>query len=190
MHGSPTLHGVHCTISFARPWVTSATCITDVYTANVHHSHDLAPLHPPSIDPLMGESTVGLPESELTRCRWLASTKQTSIYQRIIMDNDTMAVIIYDLDRSTSDESPFAEVVGYQKYRVNSEKNTFVQSPVSPSSPYSNYSQAHCPTRPGYTAQTSLSCALTPVGSGPTAEPTSPPAYTPRPSAMATSMHL
>jgi hypothetical protein len=73
MHGSPTLHGIHGTITCARPWVTSATCITDVYAANVHHSHDLAPLHPPSIDPSMGESTAGLPESELTRCRWLDS---------------------------------------------------------------------------------------------------------------------
>jgi hypothetical protein len=73
-HGSPTLHGIHGTISFARPWVTSATCITDVYAANVHESHDLAPLQPPTTDASMGESTAGLPESELTRCRWLDSS--------------------------------------------------------------------------------------------------------------------
>jgi len=200
MHGSPTLHGIHGTISFTRPWVTSATCVTDVYAANVHHSHDLAPLQSPSVDPSTSEPTTELPESELTRCRWLDSStylypvlafatypttfflaKQTSIYQRIIMDNDTMAVIVYDLDRSISDDSPFAEVVGFQKYRVNSEKATYGPSAVSSSPPYSGYSQAHCPIRSRHATQTSLACALIPVGSGLAAEPRSPPAYTPRP---------
>ena len=203
-HGSPTLHGIHGTISFARPWVTSATCITDVYAANVHESHDLAPLQPPTIDPSMGESTAGLPESELTRCRWLdsgtslllsclayascsttwPSAKQTSIYQRIIMDNDTMAVVVYDLDRNVSDDSPFAEVVGFQKYRVNS-KTTYAPSPNS-SSPHPSYPQAQCPIRSRFVAQTSLSCALNPR---PTTESARPPAYTPTP-ATATSMGL
>lgn len=202
VHGSPTLHGIHGTISFARPWLTSATCITDVYAANVHHSHDLAPLHPPSIDPSMGESTAGLPESELTRCRWLDSSKclvffcpavclmfnnvslakQTSIYQRIIMDNDTMAVIVYDLDRSTNDDTvtSFAEVVGFQKYRVKSEKTPYGPPQVSPSSTYSNYSRSR------YVAQTSLSCALTPIINTPDSR--IPPTYTPRPSAMVTGL--
>ena len=201
MHGSPTLHGIHGTISFSRPWVTSATCITDVYAANVHHSHDVAPLQPPSVDPSMSEPTTSLPESELTRCRWLDSStcmfhlvlafasctttwslaKQTSIYQRIIMDNDTMAVIVYDLDRSISDDSPFAEVVGFQKYRVNAEKSTYGPSAVSSSPPYSDYSQAHCPIRSRHATQTSLACALTPIGSSPMTEPRNPPAYTPKP---------
>ena len=73
IHGSPTLHGIHGTISFTRPWVTSATCVTDVYAANVHNSHDLAPLQPPTLDPSTSEPTTELPESELTRCRWLDS---------------------------------------------------------------------------------------------------------------------
>jgi hypothetical protein len=92
-----------------------------------------------------------------------------------------MAVIVYDLDRSISDDSPFAEVVGFQKYRVNSEKATYGPSAVS-SPPYSDYSQAHCPIRSRHATQTSLACALIPVGSSPAAEPRSPPAYTPRPS--------
>jgi hypothetical protein len=116
--------------------------------------------------------------------------KQTSIYQRIIMDNDTMAVIVYDLDRNISDDSSFAEVVSFQKYRVNSEKTSYVPPPVSPSTPYSHYSQAHCPIRSRYVAQTSLSCALTPIDSGSTPELQSPPLYTPMPSVMATSMDL
>lgn len=93
-----------------------------------------------------------------------------------------MAVIVYDLDRSTSDDSPFAEVVGFQKYRVNSEKTTYGPSTVSSSPPYSDYSQAHCPIRSRHATQTSLACALIPVGSSPPAEPRSPPAYTLRPS--------
>jgi hypothetical protein len=74
IHGSPTLHGVHGTICFSRPWIISATCTTDVYAANVHNSHDIAHLQTPSFDPSTNESTAGLPESELTRCRWLDSS--------------------------------------------------------------------------------------------------------------------
>jgi hypothetical protein len=89
-----------------------------------------------------------------------------------------MAVVVYDLDRNVSDDSPFAEVVGFQKYRVNS-KTTYAPSPTS-SSP--SYPQAQCPIRSRFMAQTSLSCALNP-------ESTGPPAYTPTP-ATATSMGL
>ena len=75
MQGSPTLHGIHASISLARPWSLSATCTTDVYAASVHHSRVTSPLQPPVIDASTGESTASLPESELTRCRWLdAST--------------------------------------------------------------------------------------------------------------------
>lgn len=204
VHGSPTLHGVHGTVSLARPWTTSASCTTDVYVASVHHSRDTASLQPPAIDASTAESTAGLPESELTRCRWLDSctcftylltialclmpptcfffiylAKQTIIYQRVVVDNDTMAVIVYDLDRSFSDNSPFAQVETVQKYRVNSEK-TYTPSPISPSSPYSNYgfaSHPRCPPpRVRYPEQTSLSCALTPIAS----RSKSPPAYTAR----------
>jgi len=170
--------------------VTSANCVTDVYAANVHHSRDIAPLQPPTIDSAMGECTASLPESELTRCRWLDSSKQTSIYQRVVVDNDTMAVIVYDLDRSFCDNSPFAEVVGFQKYRVNSEKPQS-PPPVSPAPSYSNYnytfaSQTHCIPRTRYPEQTSLSCALTPIGVRPPSK--GPPVCTTRPSAQATSM--
>lgn len=196
IHGSPTLHGIHGTLSFTRPWITSATCVTDVYAANVHHSRDIATLQPPTIDSPLGECTASLPESELTRCRWLDSgkclrtiffssltcpglmsdhvaflAKQTSIYQRVVVDNDTMAVIVYDLDRKFCDNSPFAEVVGFQKYRVNSEKPQN-PAPVTPSPTYSSYpygfaSQTHCIPRTRYPEQTSLSCALTPIGGRP-----------------------
>jgi hypothetical protein len=98
------------------------------------------------------------------------------------MDNDTMAVIVYDLDRNISDDSPFAEVTGFQKYRVNSEKTAYLTSPLSP---YSNYPQGQCPIRPGHAAQASLSCDLTPIDDSPAAEP---PAYTPRPVAIATTI--
>lgn len=117
--------------------------------------------------------------------------KQTSIYQRVVVDNDTMAVIVYDLDRNFCDNAPFAEVVGFQKYRVNSEKPQS-PPPVSPASSYSsnyNYtfaSQIPCIPRTRYPEQTSLSCALTPIGARPTSK--GPPICITRPSAQATSM--
>lgn len=207
VHGFPTLHGVLGAVTFTRPWVTSTSCITDVYAASVHHSRENTALQPTSIDSCV---TATLPESELTRCRWLDSctcflimaprkylvliprvflAKETSIYQRIIADGETMAVIVYNLDRSSpSDNAPFAEVTGIQKYRVNSEKPTYNPPPPpsaasSDSSAYSGYSQPQCVIRPTrYPVQTSLSCALNPVGNMPSH-------YTPR-SAVPTSMLL
>lgn len=79
IQGSPTLHGIHASISLARPWALSATCTTDVYAASVHHSRVTTPFQPPAIDASTGESTASLPESELTRCRWLDASTYSHI---------------------------------------------------------------------------------------------------------------
>jgi len=166
-HGLPTLHGVHGTLSFTRPWATTASCVTDVYAANVHQSRDIAPLQSQTLGHCVGDYVASLPESDLSRCRWLDSTKQTSIYQRIIVDDNTMAVIIYDLDRSVCDNAPFAEVTGFQKYRVNTEK-TYTASlspvPTPPAYPIQRFApqNQHVP-HSRYPEQMSISSALTPA---------------------------
>lgn len=68
VNGFPTLHGILGSVTFTQPWVTSTNCITDVYAAGVHYSRENAELQPVSDEPC-GSAT--LPESELTRCRWL-----------------------------------------------------------------------------------------------------------------------
>lgn len=82
-----------------------------------------------------------------------------------------MAVIVYSLDRSTNNDNlPFAEVVNVQKYRLNEKPAPaptahYSSPPPATSSnppPYCAYLQ-----RPRYPVQTSLSCALNPVGSMP-----------------------
>lgn len=68
VNGFPTLHGILGAVTFTRPWVTSTSCITDVYAAGVHHSRENVELQPVSVEPCVSAT---LPESELTRCRWL-----------------------------------------------------------------------------------------------------------------------
>lgn len=80
IQGSPTLHGIHASISLARSWTLSATCTTDVYVASVHHSRVTSPLQPPVIDLSTGESTANLPESELTRCRWFDASMSPPLF--------------------------------------------------------------------------------------------------------------
>jgi hypothetical protein len=60
IHGSPTLHGIHGTLSFTWLWATSTNCVTDVYAANVHHLRDIASLQPPTIGSPLGECTARL----------------------------------------------------------------------------------------------------------------------------------
>ena len=76
------------------------------------------------------------------------------------MDNDTMAVIVYDLDRTVSDNLPFAELVAIQRYRVNSERT----QPSPPSLTYPDPTQPehsyHSSRYPGH----SIAYALDPYG--------------------------
>lgn len=70
VHGFPTLHGVLGAATFTRPWAAAASVITDVYAAGVHRSRETAELQPAGVGPCAAAT---LPESELTRCRWLDS---------------------------------------------------------------------------------------------------------------------
>lgn len=68
VNGFPTLHGILGAVTFTRPWVTSTSCITDVYAAGIHHSRENMELLPVPVESC---ASATLPESELTRCRWL-----------------------------------------------------------------------------------------------------------------------
>ncbi|KAF7964821.1 hypothetical protein HWV62_2731 [Athelia sp. TMB] len=162
VHACPTLHGVLGAATFTRAWARerAPSVVTDVYAGGVHTSRESGALLPAGA----GACAAGtLPESELTRCRWLDSSKETSVYQRIIADGETMAVVVYSLDRSPNhDQLPFAEVVAVQKYRVNEKPaaQACSQYPAPAATPAPYYSEPQA-SAPRYPAQTSLSCALT-----------------------------
>jgi hypothetical protein len=77
LRSPPTLHGFHGTISIATSCISSAKCVTKVYSNNICISVEADPIQPlpsniPASDPTM---TAFLPESSLSRSRWLdAST--------------------------------------------------------------------------------------------------------------------
>lgn len=169
IHSPPTLHGFHGAVTLAAPWVSTAQCITKVYPNNICVAEEtglLQPLSQPG-----GNQTIQafLPESPLSRSRWLDATIQTSISQQLVIDDVTLALIVYDLDRRQVGEGPSADLVGMQRYNA---QDTNIQprlpTPVSsPSRHTANYSHGpHPPFLPSYsrrTELTSLSCALTPV---------------------------
>jgi hypothetical protein len=71
----PALHGFQGTVTLASPWQFSAECITKVHTNGVCISEEVGVLqlvasHPPTSD---GSRMIQalLPESQLSRCRWL-----------------------------------------------------------------------------------------------------------------------
>jgi hypothetical protein len=100
----PTLHGFQGTVSLSFPWQFSAQCITKAYTDRVCISEEVGYLQlisshaTNSYGPRMVQAL--LPESLLSRSRWLDATLQTCITQQIVADGFPLASIIYDLDRN------------------------------------------------------------------------------------------
>ncbi|KAF8077982.1 hypothetical protein FPV67DRAFT_1662755 [Lyophyllum atratum] len=155
IRSSSTLHGFFGTISLSRLWVTSGKCITRVYVNNTCISEEVDTLEVSNID--MGTVNAMLPESSLSRCRWLDASLTTSVTQEIIVDGQTLIYLIYDLDRNNGNIMPSAELLGYQ----NRKATAILSSSHSPNST----------TYPAFLAQsrhaepTSPSYALTPINS-------------------------
>ncbi|KAH9066411.1 hypothetical protein EDB87DRAFT_1679143 [Lactarius vividus] len=122
----PTLHGFSGTVTFAAPWASVAQCTTRLYAGGVCESIEqayfdpVAPLSPVSMTPV----TAPLPESPLSRCRWGSIGVEIRIIQQIIVDNEELACITYDLTR-TANGPPTAEVV-----RVSQGQGQHLAAPV------------------------------------------------------------
>lgn len=73
----PTLHGFHGTLSFASPWTLCAKCVTKVYASNSCISVEAESLQLAASNVPAGYAgqtvTAFLPESSLSRSRWLNS---------------------------------------------------------------------------------------------------------------------
>ncbi len=130
----PTLHGFSGSVTFAAPWTSVAQCTTRLYAGGVCESieqayfESAAPLSPLSLTAI----TAPLPESGLSSCRWGSIGKcivrrratytrlvantcpytgvEIRIIQQIIVDNEELACITYDLTR-TANGPPTAEVL-------------------------------------------------------------------------------
>ncbi|RDB21337.1 hypothetical protein Hypma_011570 [Hypsizygus marmoreus] len=161
-----TLHGFVGTVSLSRVWAASGKCITRVYTNNICISNEVGALEVSNVD--VGIAHTMLPESSLSRCRWLDASIPTSLTQEILVDDQPLLYLIYDLNRSSSDGVPSADLLGYQNRKVSPKASP---RPTSiPTSPYSHTHSASYPTFQPPTSscarrnsQTSLSYALTPV---------------------------
>jgi len=176
-----TLHGFHATVTLAAPWSSVAECITKVFANGICISQESGSLQLLSSSTTIAENLMVqafLPESPLSRSRWLDPTIQTSITQHIVVDNVLLAVVTYDLDRKDNMGNPSVELIDIQR-RSPHDQNIPSQllSPVLPISlsyrSSSLYNQGYpiIPPLSRGNEPTSLSCALTPVNTNLWAQP-------------------
>ncbi|KAF9464665.1 hypothetical protein BDZ94DRAFT_456593 [Collybia nuda] len=166
-----TLHGFIGSICLAQVWASTGKCVTRVYADNLCISEEIGSLDITNVE--VGTAVALLPESTLSRCRWLDAVASTTITQEIVVDGDALIYVIYELDRRTGGALPSAELVGYQKYKTANKAATSGPRPQ----PTTSTPRSHPPSStlsPFYTAsqttlysrrpaQPSISCALTPV---------------------------
>jgi hypothetical protein len=137
LHCPSTLHGFHGTVSLSSPWQFSAQCITKVYANGTFISEEAGNLQlvtslSPSVD---GSQVVQafLPESPLSRSRWLDESLQTTISQQIVVDSTTLGFIVYDLDRKNTTGAPSAHLQSDQRHRP---QNPIIIAPPPPPLPF------------------------------------------------------
>ncbi|KAF8894582.1 hypothetical protein BD779DRAFT_1669066 [Infundibulicybe gibba] len=166
-----TLHGFTGNLYLSSVWMSSGKCTTKVFAGNVCISEEIGSLDVSTIQ--LGTVVAMLPESSLTRCRWLDASAQITLLQEINIDNELAVVIIYDLGRRNDYAMPSAELVGYQRCRIPP-ASASQPTPRTYSSPVEYRPLTDQISYPRWPTSTSLSCALTPaVNNFITAAPTS-----------------
>ncbi|KAF7338323.1 TEA domain-containing protein [Mycena venus] len=135
----PNLHGFFGNVRLASVWASQAKVFTRVYDNTGRcFSNEVEPLHPSNVE--LGTVVAALPESALSRARWLDPTVQTTITQQIVVDNATLLFIVYELDRRSQSALPSAELIIFQKYTSSTEVNP-KQQPPSPTAYAPPYAQ-------------------------------------------------
>ncbi|KAF7363411.1 TEA domain-containing protein [Mycena sanguinolenta] len=132
----PNLHGFFGQVQLAAVWSSQAKVFTRVYDASGHcFSSEVESLQPNSVE--LGTVVAALPESALSRARWLDSSVQTRITQQIVVDNATLLQVIYELDRRAHHSAlPSAELVAFQPY---ADARAQMASPMVYTQPSTNY---------------------------------------------------
>ncbi|KAJ2921908.1 hypothetical protein H1R20_g15190, partial [Candolleomyces eurysporus] len=111
----PTLHGFTASVAVASVWSNSARCITKVMAGNTCVFEESEALQVSHISN-GGAVHALLPESSLSRCRWLDPSTNTTLTQELIVDDQILLYLIYDLDRKNG-FMPSAEFLGFQHYK-------------------------------------------------------------------------
>ncbi|KAH9484301.1 Conidiophore development regulator abaA [Psilocybe cubensis] len=154
-----TFHGFQSFVSLENVWSATSRCVTKVYGNNICISEETGYLNVTHIN--VGTVNAGLPESSLNRCRWLDASLSIVLTQEIIVDDETLLCMIYDLDRK-SGPMPSATLLGFHKYRAADKGTPPTTASISPS-PSTNLSFPHAGPYARPTSQPSLSYALTPT---------------------------
>ena len=107
---SDSLSGFSGALSFVAPVSSSAECMTRVHVDNTCISRETGRLIPVN-DLASGASRTPfvamLPDSWLTRCRWLdTGSKKTIVTQQVVVDSEAIFVVIYDLHRTRASPGP------------------------------------------------------------------------------------
>ncbi|KAG6818145.1 hypothetical protein H0H87_000050 [Tephrocybe sp. NHM501043] len=158
IRGASGQDGFFATVSLSRVWNMSGKCITRVYTNSLCTSEVMGALDVSNIE--MGTVNAILPESTLSRCRWLDASVPTRITQEIIVDDETLLYLIYDLDRSMG-SIPSAKLIRWATMTKPTSSTPPAAHPPQPT-PYQGYPNSTFPTSTRSTAHSSISSALSP----------------------------
>ncbi|KAF8654114.1 hypothetical protein AX16_003646 [Volvariella volvacea WC 439] len=131
------------TVTLSNSWSSPARCLTRRYNGATCADEECDTIE--ASRPHMGGVVAHLPHSSLTRCRYIEATRIT---QEIIVDQETLCLIIYEIDRKSSSGMPTAELGGYNPLIASSSKLQQVSRPFETFSSYPYYSQVQpCPRR-------------------------------------------
>jgi hypothetical protein len=180
---SPALHGFHGSITCNAPHTSSIRCSTAVFVRNQCVSRESSYCSVIASDAagpeVLDHITLLLPDSQLSRSRWIdpseytcsarqprvnnvATDVQACIIQKIVVDEQVIAVIYYDLDRRQCENLPSVELTGFQKYTGHAD-TTQVPATSGAFIPSYTYASGHSiPRNTTHATPTSLSHALTP----------------------------
>lgn len=162
----PALHGFHGSITCNAPPTSSIRCSTAVFVRNQCVSRESSYCSVIAADAagpeVLDHITLLLPDSQLSRSRWIDPNVQACIIQKIVVDEQVIAVIYYDLDRRQCENSPSVELTGFQKYTGHAD-TTQVPATSGAFIPSYTYAPGHSiPRNTIHATPTSLSHALTP----------------------------
>ncbi|KAG6334585.1 hypothetical protein ID866_4508 [Astraeus odoratus] len=177
---SPGLHGFQASVTCVAQSSSSFRCSTSVLVRNQCVSQEIGFCSPVVVEPTGLLETTGvtllLPDSALSRSRWLDSASPTRIVQKIFANDELVAILFYDLDRGQCENMPSAELSGAKKCLNRAEKtpSPLATYHVESYLPTYTHVSGQCIPRASLPTQTSLSYALSPVSTNTTSGNLSP----------------
>lgn len=135
-----TLHGFTASVAVANVWSGSAKCTTKVMAGGEVIFAESEALQVSSISNSGAVHSL-LPDSSLSRCRWLDPNAPTTLTQELVVDDQVLLYLIYDLDRKNG-FMPSAEFLGFQHYKQPSSSSATTAPGAPPQYPASQFSHS------------------------------------------------